>query len=128
MKKTILILLLTVTTSAISQEVKIIEINDKNEYSDTGKSINVNDDNIDLNNVFYVNGELMKNLNDIKKINPKAIELFDVKKGKFIVDGITYEKKISIKTYEEYKDNFLLTEKEYSQIKKPIKIIARKQG
>ena len=40
MKKTILILLLTVTTSAISQEVKIIEINDKNEYFDTEKSIN----------------------------------------------------------------------------------------
>ena len=127
MKKTILILLLTVTTSAISQEVKIIEINDKNEYFDTEKSINLNED-INSNNAFYVNGELLKNLNDIKRINPKAIKVFDVKKGAFIVDGITYVKKISIETYEKYKDNLLLTEKEYSQIKKPIKIIARKQG
>ena len=127
MKKTILILLLTVTTSAISQEVKIIEINDKNEYFDTEKSINLNED-INSNNAFYVNGELLKNLNDIKRVNPKAIKVFDVKKGAFIVDGITYAKKISIETYEKYKDNFLLTEKEYSQIKKPIKIIARKQG
>ena len=126
MKKTILILLLTVTTSAISQEVKIIETNDKNEYFDTGKSINLNEENIDLNNAFYVNGELMKNLNDIKRINPKAIKAFDVKKGEFIVDGITYKKKTSIETYEKYKDNFLLIEKEYSQIKKPITIIAKK--
>lgn len=128
MKKTILILLLTVTISALSQEVKIIEINEKSEYFDTGKSINLNENNIDLNNVLYVNGELMKNLNDVKRINPEAIKIFDIKKGEFIIDDITYEKKISIETYEKYKDNFLLTEKEYSQIKKPIKIIVRKQG
>ncbi|WP_426430556.1 hypothetical protein ACPX19_13475 [Winogradskyella sp. HB-48] len=126
MKKTILILLLTVTTSAISQEVKIIEINEKNEYFDTGKSINLNEDNIDINNVYYVNGKLMNNLNDIKLVNPKAIKIFDIKKGEFIVDGITYEKKISITTYEKYKDNFLLTEEEYSGLKKPIKIVAKK--
>ena len=126
MKKTILILLLTVTTSVISQEVKIIEINDKNEYFDSGKSINLNEDNIDLENVYYVNGELMKNLNDVKRVNPKAIKIFDIKKGEFIVDGISYKKKISIETYEKYKDNFLLTEKEYSQIKKPTTIIAKK--
>ena len=70
MKKTILILLLIVTTSAISQEVKIIEINDRNEYFDTEKSINLNED-IDSNNAFYVNGELLKNLNDIKKLTLK---------------------------------------------------------
>jgi hypothetical protein len=126
MKKTILILLLVVTTSAISQEVRIIEISDKNEYFDTDKSISVNEDNLNSKNVFYVNGELMKNLIDIKRINPKAIKVFDVKKGEFTVGGITYEKKISIKTYEKYEENFLLTEKEYSQIKKPIKIIAKK--
>ena len=126
MKKTILILLLTVTTSAISQDVKIIEINGNNGSFNSEKSINLNED-IDSNNAFYLNGELIKNLNDIKRINPKAIKEFDVKKGEFIVDGITYGKKISIKTYKEYKDNYLLTEKEYNHIKKPIKIIAKKQ-
>ena len=126
MKKAILILLLIVTTSAISQEVKIIEINKNNKHFDTGKSINLNDDYIDTNDVFYVNGELIKNLNDIRRINPQAIKEFDVKKGEFIVDGIIFEKKISIETYEKYKDNFLLTEKEYSQIKRPTTIIAKK--